>query len=168
MNHSDRDDPQLARAVIRDGRITITRRPMFLQRERTRSYSEALRNAGTVVCDIELSPAPAGERELTVFPPIGDDLDRSSIEALTEWAAMIGCCRVWLPDSLIEIDDTLVPDLDDISVEPCTTCGVTPDPRDIADAIASRRRRGHSSDMCPVCSNYRPERVRRSQRSLIG
>lgn len=141
---------------------------MLLQRERAKSYSEALRDAGTLICDLELSPDPAGERELTVFPPIGGDLDGIAIEALIEWASMVGCRRIWLPDRLVEIDDTLVPGMDEIEVEPCPTCGVSPNLDDVADIIASRRRRGHSSDICPVCMSYRPERVRRRQTRLLA
>ena len=168
MREEDPGAPKQARAIIREGRITITRRPLLLQRERARSYSEALREAGTLICDLELSPEPAGERELTVFRPIGGELDALATDALIEWGAMVGCRRIWLPDRLIEIDDTLVPGIDEIEVEPCPTCGVAPDIDDIADIIASRRRRGHSSDICPVCMSHRPERVRRRQTRLLA
>jgi len=165
MNEPDNSSLQEARAIIRDGRITLTRRPLFLGRERTKSAADELRTAGTVICDVEITPGAIGERELSVSQPIGSDFDDQAIEALAEWAAMLGCCRIWLPDSLIEISDDLLPDPADLEADPCPTCGVAPDRETAADLIASRRRRGQSWTRCPVCMNSVPERARRRSSS---
>jgi hypothetical protein len=152
-----------ARVVIREGRLTLTNRPVFLARSRAASYRNALREAGTVVCDIELSADPAGERELTVSDSIGAELGDEPASVLIEWATLIGCRRVWLPDTVIELDDTLLPDPGNFEPEPCQTCGVPPETATLLEELATMRRRGPTAVSCPACMTEMPQRLARRQ-----
>ena len=152
-----------ARVVIRDGRLTLTNRPVFLARARAAAYRNALREAGTTVCDVELSADPAGERELTVSDSIGAELNEEAASTLLEWAALIGCHRVWLPDTVIELDGTLLPELEDFEPEPCPTCGVPPEPATLVEELATMRRRGPTAARCPACMTATPQRLAKRQ-----
>ena len=149
---------QMCRAVIRDGRVTITRRPFHLMAKINLAYTEALREAGTTVCDLELDGEQIGERELTVsFVPPGSETE-SAVDALLAWAAVAGCRRVWLPKQVVELQSELVPHPDDLEPCECPTCGVIPIDMASADDVARSRIRGLRPRICPVCSSRVPER----------
>lgn len=152
-----------ARVVIRNGRLTLTRRPHYLMQVRMDRYRGALRDAGTVVCDVELNDSPSGERELTVTRSFGSELDDAATDVLIEWAALIGCRRVWLADRLVDLGDLLIPAVEDIATEPCPTCGVTVDEATLMDELLTLRRRGPvASSTCPACLSARPQRLART------
>ena len=159
-------DNQTCRAVIRNGRVTITQRPMHLMARMTMAYTEALREAGTTMCDLELDDGGIGNRELTVsFIPSGSGTPEA-IDTLLEWAAVAGCCRVWLPDRVVELDAGLVPHPDDLEAAECPVCGVIPFDHTSADDVAKSRTRGLRPRLCPVCSSRVPERRQVSARPL--
>ena len=147
-----------ARAIIRDQRLTLTRPPMFLQARRTLSYSSALRDAGTTLCDLEMHRSELTSELLVRFVPEGSESD-SAVETLLSWAELAGFDRVWLPDRIVELDCSLVPDPSDLEQIPCPTCGVEATELTAADEIATMRRRGHQPRFCPVCGARTPERV---------
>lgn len=154
-----------ARVIIRDGRLTLAGRPQFLAQVRINSYRDALREAGTVVCDIDLDDGAAGERELTVTRSYGSELDDRAVEVLVEWAILVGCRRVWLPESVIDLGDRLVPAIEDIASEPCPTCGVRADDATLVEELAALRRRGPiGGSTCPACLSDRPQRLPRPGR----
>ena len=151
-----------ARVVIRDGRLTLTRRPHYLAQVRVNSYRGALREAGTVICDIEVGDDPSGERELTVARSFGSELAGRAETVLLEWAALIGCRRVWLPDRLVDLGERLVPAVTEIEAEPCPTCGVTADEAALIEELVTLRSRGPvGCSTCPACLGSRPQRVPR-------
>jgi len=158
MRHDIDTDTQISRAVIRNGRLTITPRPMRLMATSTHAYADALREAGTVMCDLELDGYEEGERELTVrFVPAGSQTP-DSLEAIREWAIMAGCRRIWLSDEVIDLTDGLLPHPDDLHASECPTCGVVPVEHTTIDDIARARTRGLRPRVCPVCATRVPER----------
>ena len=151
-------DTQTSRAVIRNGRVTITQRPLSLMGRMTIAYAAALREAGTTMCDLELDFSPSGEKELSIrFLPEGSQTEEA-VETILEWAELTGCGRVWLPDRLVELDCDLVPHPDDLEVAECPTCGVIPLEHLSMDDVARSRIRGLRPRICPVCSSRVPER----------
>jgi hypothetical protein len=157
MSAENPSDNTIYRAVIRHGRITILKRPFILMAQQARAYSDAVRKAGTTICEVEAGITSAGERELTVEPVAGCELDGQALDTLLGWAAVIGCTRVWLPDRVIDLDDSLLPAPEDVESSPCPTCGVSAHVDRVADELASLRRRGHRPRICPVCMSDSPE-----------
>lgn len=144
------------RAIIRNGRLTLTHRPMFLQARRTLTYARALEAAGTVICDLEIERGATGSDLIVRFVPEGSENDDAT-ETLLAWAELAGFGRVWLPDRLIELNDTLVPDPRTLEAIACPTCGIEDSDFLTADALAMLRRRGHLPRLCPVCGEHKPE-----------
>lgn len=151
--------PLTLRAVIRDGRLTVTRRPPFGAGRSALPYSSALREAGTVICDVTLD-FDEHCREISVrFVPEGTGTP-DAVEALCEWARLIGCGRVWLPEEIIEMEETLAPDPRELPPVSCPTCGIVHGEASAAEEIASLRRRNRLLPRyCPVCGCPLPERV---------
>lgn len=151
-------DTQVSRAIIRKGRLTITPRPFRLMAGNTHAYADALRQAGTVMCDMELDGYEEGERELTVrFVPAGTETPEA-LEAIRQWAILAGCRRIWLSDEVVDLSDGLVPHPDDLQASECPTCGVVPVEHTTIDDIARARIRGLRPRVCPVCATRVPER----------
>jgi len=158
MRHELDTDTQVSRAVVRNGKLTITPRPFRLMASSAHTYADALRDAGTVVCDLELDGYEEGERELTVrFVPLGSETPEA-LDAIRQWAVLAGCRRIWLTDEVIDLSNGLVPHPDDLKASECPTCGVVPVEHTTVDDIARARTRGLRPRVCPVCATRVPER----------
>jgi hypothetical protein len=144
------------RAIIRNGRLTLTHRPMFLQARRTLTYARALQEAGTTICDLEIERSDHSSELIVRFVPAGSESDEA-VETLLSWAELAGFGRVWLPDRIVELGSTLVPDPDTLEAVACPTCGIEDGDFLTADALAMLRRRGHIPRLCPVCGEHKPE-----------
>lgn len=146
------------RAIIRNGRLTLTHRPMFLQAKRTLNYARALQEAGTTICDLEIERGDMTSELIVRFVPAGSESEEA-VETLLAWAELGGFERVWLPDRIIELGSTLVPDPATLEAIACPTCGIEDTDFLTEDAIAMLRRRGHIPRLCPVCGEHKPEWV---------
>jgi hypothetical protein len=114
----------------------------------------------------------AGEEDdelVATVPPNAPPIDRAARRVLTEWAALVGYRRLWLPDRVVELDPP--PPVGTATVR-CPTCASV-----WADSSpgfwALVRRNGHFPGYCPACGGslpeWRPARAaERSRRAPAG
>jgi hypothetical protein len=107
---------------------------------------------GVVLVDLRHAGEDDEELVATV-PPNAPPVDRAARRVLSEWAALVGYRRLWLPDRVIELDPP--PPVGSASVR-CPTCtSVWSDSS--AGFWATVRRNGHFPGYCPACGGSLPE-----------
>ncbi len=147
-----RPEAPSARVVVRDGVVTVTEwQPwlanggplgnMFRDRERER------------IAIADLTAVGESSEEVIVRFRAAGRARRDAEHALIRWAAAVGYRRVWLPDSVVDLEPP--PDRRAASVE-CPTCGA-----DWADADPdfwlSVREGGCFPTTCPLCGGHLPQ-----------
>jgi hypothetical protein len=97
----------------------------------------------------------AGEEDdelVATVPPNAPGVDRAARRVLTEWAALVGYRRLWLPDRVVELDPP--PPVGTATVR-CPTCAsVWADSS--PDFWALVRRNGCFPGYCPACGGALP------------
>jgi hypothetical protein len=129
----------MCRATIRDGSLTLNSWAPDL-------FRSVDAPQGTVLADLTaLSPG-----ELLVEWVGGGE----AADAVLAWARLVGYTRVWLPDDVVDFEDTLVA-LAEAEVE-CPTCGMCW-ANSSPDFWATVRRSGYFPPTCPACNGSLPE-----------
>jgi len=144
-----------ARAVIRHGRITLNPwSPSLMSGGPARSVLARLRHAGTVIADLRSQLHDSGGEELIVeWVPAGA-ATAAAEAALLAWAERVGYVRIWLPDRVVDLADTLF--AGGRAATTCPTCGLVWDDES-ADFWAMVRSQGFFPAACPVCNGSLPE-----------
>jgi len=149
--HDDPGCDRFLRATIADGEITlnpplsgtITGGPASMTFARLR---------GVAIVDLRFAGADGDEVVATV-PPNAPRLPRAARRVLAAWAALVGYRRLWLPDSVVELEPP--PPVGTASVR-CPTCtSVWAD--DSARFWTVVRESGHFPGFCPACGGSLPE-----------
>jgi hypothetical protein len=103
---------------------------------------------------VDLRHAGEDDHELVAtVPPNAPPVHRAARRALSEWAALVGYRRLWLPDRVVELEPP--PPVGSASVR-CPTC--TSVWTDSSPGFwAMVRRNGHFPGYCPACGGSLPE-----------
>jgi len=149
--HDDPRRDRFLRATIADGEITlnpplsgtITGGPASMTFARLR---------GVAIVDLRFTGEHDREVVATV-PPNAPRLPRAARRVVGDWAALVGYRRLWLPDSVVELEPP--PPVGTASVR-CPTCtSVWAD--DSARFWTVVRENGHFPGYCPACGGSLPE-----------
>jgi hypothetical protein len=144
-----------ARAVIRDGRVTLNPWSSSLMTGGpVRAVLRVLPADGVVLADLASEPGDDGREELVVcWVPAGRSSPPAEA-ALLRWAERVGYRRVWLPDAVVDFSDSL-PTGGRMGSR-CPTCGAQWD--DESPAFwAMVRSQGRFPGSCPICNGSLPE-----------
>ena len=140
-----------ARAVIRDGRITLNPwKPGLMTGGPDRPILAGLRTTGTMIADLA---CPAPEELVVRWIPDGSQ-EGAAAETLLRWAERTGYTRVWLPDRVVDLGDSLFSG--GRAEITCPTCRLEWDDES-PDFWATVRSNGFFPATCPVCNGSLPE-----------
>jgi hypothetical protein len=120
---------------------------------------------GVVLVDLRYAGEDDDELVVTT-PPNAPAIGRAARRVLTDWAALVGYRRVWLPDAVVDLEPP--PPVGTATVR-CPTCtSVWSD--DSEGFWATVRENGHFPGYCPACGGSLPEwkpvaPARRAQRA---
>ena len=144
-----------ARAVVRDGRITLHEwRPGLMTGGPQRTVLAGLASRGVVLADLRCDMYEDGSLELRVeWIPAGVD-PGAAAAAVVAWAEQVGYRRVWLPDRVVDLSDALF--TGGRAEVTCPTCGLRWDDES-PEFWAMVRGHGHFPDSCPACNGSLPE-----------
>jgi hypothetical protein len=107
---------------------------------------------GVAIVDLRFTGEDDDELVATV-PPNAPRLGRAARRVLADWAALVGYRRLWLADSVVELEPP--PPVGTATVR-CPTCtSVWAD--DSARFWAVVRDSGHFPGFCPACGGSLPE-----------
>lgn len=142
------DDFPFARAVLRDGTLTLHRwMPQLITGG---PAAGALDRVEATLLDLTRLP----EDELLVALVTPTELRPGDEDALLRWAHAVGYRRVWLPDAVAEIDQSL-PVLDRAHVR-CRGCGAAWDDGRL-EFWETVRERGSFPRGCLACGGTLPQ-----------
>jgi hypothetical protein len=113
---------------------------------------------------VDLRHAGEDDEELVAtVPPNAPPIRRAARRVLSEWAALVGYDRLWLPDRVVELDPPPPVGTAAVRCPTCTSVWTDDSPR----FWATVRRNGHFPGYCPACSGSLPEwrPVRAAQRA---
>jgi hypothetical protein len=152
------DDPEhepvrdrFLRATIADGEITLNP-PLSGTITGGPASMTFARLEGVAIVDLRFTGGDDDELVATL-PPNAPRLDRAARRVLADWAALVGYRRLWLPDSVVELDPP--PPVGTASVR-CPTCtSMWAD--DSARFWTVVRESGHFPGFCPACGGSLPE-----------
>jgi hypothetical protein len=129
----------MCRATIRDDVLTLNRwRPGLLERVEVPD--------GVVLADLTVLN---GDELLVEWVGGG-----AAAGVVLEWAVVVGYRRVWLPEQVVDVGDSLVPETE--AEVTCPTCGVTWSDGS-PDFWAGVRRYGYFPGVCMACNGSLPE-----------
>ena len=153
-DHRAHDDPgfdRFLRATIADGEITLNP-PLSGTITGGPASMTFARLQGVAIVDLRFAGADGDEVVATV-PPNAPRLPRAARRVLAAWAALVGYRRLWLPDSVVELEPP--PPVGTASVR-CPTCtSVWAD--DSVRFWTVVRESGHFPGFCPACGGSLPE-----------
>jgi hypothetical protein len=139
------------RATITQGTIvTLTEwLPWLVEDGPYRELLDDVSQRGIVLADLTIVAGDRGRELIVRFIPDGPGTDEAA-DALLDWAGTVGHRRVWLPDRVVDVAESLVP------AEPvestCRNCYTTWE-----DSSASFwlivRRHGRFPSICIVCGH---------------
>jgi hypothetical protein len=146
-----------ARAVVRDGRITLNAwSPGLMSGGPTRAVLRRLLRRGVMLADLSAHAADDGREELIVrWIPDGRTCAPARA-ALLQWAELVGYRRVWLPQEVVDFSEALLPG--GRAATSCPTCGAVWDD-ETPEFWAMVRGQGHFPGHCPICNGSLPEWV---------
>src|SRR3954451_22756987 len=103
---------------------------------------------------VDLRHAGEDDEELVATtPPNAPPIGRAARRVLTDWAALVGYRRGWLPDAVVDLEPP--PPIGTASVQ-CPTCASAWS--DGSEGFwATVRRNGHFPGYCPACGGSLPE-----------
>ena len=144
-----------ARAVVRDGRITLNGwSPSLMTRGPARAVLLRSLPEGVVIADLTSDVRPDGREELIVrWVPDGRASDAARA-TVVGWAAVVGYRRVWLPDDVVDLGDA--PSDAGRVATACPTCGAAWDDESPEFWLLVRSQ-GHFPGGCPICNGSLPE-----------
>ncbi len=148
------DDHPMCRATIAGGTLTLNVwDPTLITSGAAAQPLYNLAREGVVLADLTVIESD-GERELIVhFLPAGSGT-REAEDLLLRWARQTGYRRVWLPDRIVDLDNTL---LEVVEAEvKCPTCRLTWRD-DSLDFWVMVRQWGYFPGTCPACNGSLPE-----------
>ena len=149
--HDDPGCDRFLRATIADGEITLNP-PLSGTITGGPASMTFARLQGVAIVDLRFAGADGDEVVATV-PPNAPRLPRAARRVLAAWAALVGYRRLWLPDSVVELEPP--PPVGTASVR-CPTCtSVWAD--DSARFWTVVRESGHFPGFCPACGGSLPE-----------
>jgi hypothetical protein len=139
------------RATIAGGRLTLN--PPLRGTIRGGPASMMFARLDGVVL-VDLRDAGEDDDELVATPPPNAPaIGRAARRVLTDWAALVGYRRLWLPDAVVDLDP---PPPVGIATVRCPTCA-----SGWADSSESFwamvRRNRHFPGYCPACGGSLPE-----------
>jgi hypothetical protein len=139
------------RATIAGGRLTLN--PPLRGTIRGGPASMTFARLDGVVL-VDLRDAGEDDDELVATPPPNAPaIGRAARRVLTDWAALVGYRRLWLPDAVVDLDP---PPPVGIATVRCPTCA-----SGWADSSESFwamvRRNRHFPGYCPACGGSLPE-----------
>jgi hypothetical protein len=144
-----------ARAVIRDGRITLNPwRPGLLTGGPQRVVLAPLAERHVVMADLSCEPTDGVREELRVeWVPAGGG-NAEAAARLEQWAERVGYARLWLPDRVVELQQELF--TGGRAAVTCPTCSLSWDDES-PHFWASVRTSGYFPGFCPACNGSLPE-----------
>lgn len=155
MPECPQPDFPFARAVIRDGRITLNRwSPRLMTGGPLRQVLKRLAEQQVVVADLFTSVREDGAEDLRVRWVPENSGTTEARGVLAAWAEQVGYASVWLPDAWIEFPDRAFEGGRARVV--CPTCSLEWDD-DSTDFWATVRSCGYFPATCPVCNGSLPE-----------
>jgi len=167
MEDAGLDRDRFLRATIAGGELTLN--PPLGGTIRGGPASMTFARLDGVVL-VDLRHAGEDDEELVATtPPNAPPIGRAARRVLTDWAALVGYRRVWLPDAVVDLEPP--PPIGTASVQ-CPTCASAWS--DGSEGFwATVRRNGHFPGYCPACGGSLPEwkpaaAARRSARSAAG
>ena len=149
--HDDPGCDRFLRATIADGEITLNP-PLSGTITGGPASMTFTRLEGVAIVDLRFTGEDDDELVATV-PPNAPRLGRAARRVLADWAALVGYRRLWLPDSVLELEPP--PPVGTATVR-CPTCtSVWAD--DSARFWTVVRESGHFPGFCPACGGSLPE-----------
>ena len=148
-------DAPWARAVIRDGRLTLNRwSPRLMSAGPVRQILAPLVEKGIVLADLFLIERADGGEDLRVaWVPDGAGSEAAA-DLLVDWAQTVGYRAVWLPDRWVDLGEVLF--AGGRAAVVCPTCDARWD--DAGEQFWSMvRSNGYFPASCPVCNGSLPE-----------
>jgi hypothetical protein len=166
MDDTGLERNRFLRATIANGELTLNPPLRGTIRGGPASMTFA-RLDGVVIVDLRYAGEDDDELVVTT-PPNAPAIGRAARRVLTDWAALVGLRRVWLPDAVVDLEPA--PPVGTATVR-CPTCtSVWAD--DSEGFWASVRRNGHFPGYCPACGGslpeWRPAPVRRVTEGKAG
>ena len=148
------DSTPWARAVVRDGRVTLTAwTHSLMSGGPVRALLQGL-STGVAIADLTSEPSDDGRDELVVrWIPAGRTSEQAAA-ALLRWAERVGYRRVWLPDAVVDFSDAL-PTGGRVESR-CATCGACWDDES-PEFWTMVRKQGCFPGHCPICNGSLPE-----------
>jgi hypothetical protein len=141
----------LYRATINHGTIVTLNawEPWLVDEGPSQSLLDDAVERGIVLADLPIVAGELGRDLIVRFVP-GETATQEAAEAVLDWAATVGHLRVWLPDRVVELRDTLVPG-DPVSTT-CRSCFTTWTDSS-PDFWALVRKHGRFPGLCLVCGH---------------
>jgi hypothetical protein len=164
MDDTGLERDRFLRATIARGELTLNPPLRGTIRGGPASMTFA-RLEGVVLVDLRYAGEDDDELVVTT-PPNAPPIGRAARRVLTDWAALVGYRRVWLPDAVVDLEPP--PPVGAATVR-CPTCtSVWAD--DSEGFWATVRENGHFPGYCPACGGSLPEwkpaaPARRAQRA---
>jgi hypothetical protein len=144
-----------ARAVVRDGRVTLNDwNPRLLSRGPARAVLLRSLPEGVTVADLLSEPRADGREELVVRWIPDGRTSSAARAAISEWAALVGYARVWFPEAVVDFAEEL-PGAGRVETT-CPTCGATWEDES-AEFWLLVRGQGFFPGHCPICNASMPE-----------
>jgi hypothetical protein len=151
MDDTGLERDRFLRATIAQGELTLNPPLRGTIRGGPASMTFA-RLDGVVIVDLRYAGEDDDELVVTT-PPNAPAIGRAARRVLTDWAALVGYRRVWLPHAVLDLEPP--PPVGTASVR-CPTCtSVWAD--DSEGFWATVRRSGHFPGYCPACGGSLPE-----------
>src|SRR3954447_12439451 len=149
MEDAGLDRDRFLRATIAGGELTLN--PPLRGTIRGGPASMTFARLDGVVL-VDLRHAGEDDEELVATtPPNAPPIGRAARRVLTDWAALVGYRRVWLPDAVVDLEPP--PPIGTASVQ-CPTCASAWS--DGSEGFwATVRRNGHFPGYCPACGGAR-------------
>jgi hypothetical protein len=148
------DDPRRARflrATIADGEITLNP-PLSGTITGGPASMTFTRLQGVAIVDLRFTGEDDDELVATV-PPNAPRLGRAARRVLGDWAALVGYRRLWLPDSMVELEPPPPVGTASVRCPTCTSVWADDSPR----FWTVLRESGHFPGFCPACGGSLPE-----------
>jgi hypothetical protein len=149
------DPTPWARAVVRDGRVTLNAwAPSLMTGGPVRAMLRELPADGVVIADLLSETRDDGREELIVRWVPDGRTSGPATAAVLRWAERVGYRRVWLPDAVVDFSGAL-PTAGRVATA-CPTCGACWDDES-PEFWTMVRQQGCFPGHCPICNGSLPE-----------